>query len=400
MTSLSPQQALDPHTLMAEASAVTGLSDFGCTAFLAPFSRFMSRAAAEIEFRPGRLAAFRAEVMRHLVNRLRFTEDLRRHPEILDEDVSDAIIITGLPRTGTTKLQRMLSAAPDVQKLYLWRMLNPAPFPDAPSDGADPRMTAALGGGGFGSEATEDNAQIKAAHEIALRQVEEEVFLFDFTLDPSIVGVCAPYAPLFFQLEWVPGAERPADREGYRYLRTLMQYLQWQDRGKRGRPWIMKLISHMAHWEALLECFPRATLVQTHRDPRHAVPSIAKLMYELWSLYAVVNPRDVGRGFLDWCAAAIERSLETRARLGLDERILDVPYESVRGDAMTVVREIYRRSGYALSPSAEQAMRDWERQNEQGKHGEHRYSLAEFGLDEAQVERAFASYIERYSALF
>ena len=395
------QEALSPDALMADASAATGLSDFGGTTFIAPFSRFMERAAREIEFRPGRINAFRTEILRHLINRLRFAQDLRRHPEILDEDVSDPILIIGLARTGTTKLQRMLSAAPNVQKLYLWRMLNPAPFPDAVAGQPDPRATSALGGEGVGSEATQENQQLKAAHEIALVEVEEEVFLFDFTLDPSICGVCAPYLPLFFHHEWSEGTpEREADRNGYRYLRTLLQYLQWQDGGKRDRPWVMKLISHLAHLDALLECFPKATIVHTHRDPCLSIPSVSKLMFELWSVNAVVDKKSAGSNFLEWSAAAMLRCLDARDRLQLDAKIIDAPYESVRVDVMPVIREIYRRSGRVLMAETEQAMREWERNNEQGKHGKHNYSLEEFGLDETKVSTAFAEYNRRFSSLF
>src|SRR5690606_6163617 len=72
---------------------------------------------------------------RLLVNRLRFAEDLAHHPEILDEDVSDPIVVIGFPRSGTTVLQRMMSADPAMQSLKLWRLLNPAPFPgEAPGE--------------------------------------------------------------------------------------------------------------------------------------------------------------------------------------------------------------------------------------------------------------------------
>src|SRR3546814_12861105 len=67
-------------------------------------------------------------VHRCLVNRLRFARDVDLHPEILQEDVSDPIVILGFPRSGTTVLQRMISADPAMQNLALWRVLTPAPL--------------------------------------------------------------------------------------------------------------------------------------------------------------------------------------------------------------------------------------------------------------------------------
>ena len=63
---------------------------------------------------------------------------------------------------------------------------------------------------------------------------------------------------------------------------------------------------------------------------------------------------------------------------------------------MAVVREIYRRAGHPLTAEAEQGMRDWEQDNEQGKHGQHRYSLEEFGLSGQIVDQAFSEYIRRF----
>ena len=133
---------LDLATLMADARKATGLSSFNVNDW-GPFTRYLDGVARGVDFKPGGIETFRNAMLRHLVNRLRIEDDLRRHPEILDEDVSDPIVIVGMPRTGTTKLQRMLSAAPEVQKLYLWRMLNPAPFPDAVAGAPDPRIQAA-----------------------------------------------------------------------------------------------------------------------------------------------------------------------------------------------------------------------------------------------------------------
>ena len=81
------------------------------------------------------LMGVHANFKRFLVNRLRWEADVEKHPQILEEDVSDPIVILGLPRSGTTKLQRFLSADPNVQATPAWAMFNPAPFPgETPGD--------------------------------------------------------------------------------------------------------------------------------------------------------------------------------------------------------------------------------------------------------------------------
>jgi hypothetical protein len=392
--------SLDVAALLREAQEATGLGDLGGDELLVPLDQYVAGVRSTVRFKPGGLDVFRQAILRHLVNRLRIEEDLRRHPEILEEEVWDPIVIIGLPRTGTTKLQRMLSAAPDVQQLYLWRMLNPAPLAGAVAGQPDPRIAAMKAGGGVGSEDMEANATVNAGHEMTAMQVDEDVFLFDFTLDQSITGVGA-YAPYFQFDEWAAGTpERTADVRAYRYVRTLLQYLQWQDGGRRDRPWILKFVPHLAHLDALLECYPDATIVHTHRDPRTAVPSIAKVMFNLYSMTAEVDQAWIGAAMLEWCSNMMNRCLDARDRLKLDDRILDIRYEDVRTGAMTVMRKVHEHAGRQLTPAAARAMAAWEEANEQGKFGKHSYTLEEFALDKSQLTEAFAEYTGRFSALF
>lgn len=385
------ENSLNLDRLMEEARKATGLSDFGDTSFVEPTLKFLGRVVREIEFQPDGLDKFRAVINRILVNKLRTQEDIKRHPEILQEDVSDPLIIIGLPRSGTTKMQRMIASAPEVQKLYMWRMLNPARFPDAVPGQPDPRIAAA----GLDNLTASHHKTVHAAHAMAGASVDEEFVLFD-SYDPSVGGFSI-YTPLFFHQEWIPGKEREADRQGYRHVRKMLQYLQWQDGGKRGRPWILKTVMHHAHVEALLECFPKATLLHCHRDPQSAIPSNAKLLWALWSTKAKnLDKRFVGHEFLEWASTGMQRYLEVRKRLHLDDRILDAQYDRIRDDVVPIIREVYKRAGWKLTTEAEHAMLEWERNNEQGKHGKHDYSLEEFGLDAGMIDRAFSEYIERF----
>src|SRR6266542_2276394 len=111
----------DAQQLLAAARAQTGLEDFGPQPFVEPLERLLKAAAEEANLNEIGVMALQGDVERFLSNRLRFQQDLKAHPEILGEDVSDPIIVTGLPRTGTSKLQRMLSADPGVQQLLVWR---------------------------------------------------------------------------------------------------------------------------------------------------------------------------------------------------------------------------------------------------------------------------------------
>lgn len=381
------RRELDPAKLMREAQEEAGLSDYGNLEFAAPLTRLLDRAAREVNFTPEGLAAYRKHnIVRFLVNRLRAEEDFKRHPEIFDEDVSDPIIVIGLPRSGTTKMQRIIASAPGLQKPVLWKLVNPAPFPNAIPGQRDPRVAAAAVAFGFTEE-------LNAGHLVAYEEAEEEILLFDFAFDDSVNGY-SNYLPLFFTDDWL--AQKP-NRVPYRYVKKLLQYLQWQDGGKRNRPWVLKAVIHIAHMDALLECFPKATLVHSHRDPRSSVPSMAKLMSVVWGMKThPVDSKFAGQGFLKWGSIAINRYLEARQRLGLDSRILDVKYEQVRDDPLSIMQQVYQHAGREWTPKVEQCALEWSRNNVEGQHGKHNYSLEGFGLSEAMVDQAFEKYIRRF----
>ena len=381
------RRELDADQFIRAAQDITGLSDFGPYAFREALEQLLDCVARDVGFHGSGLAAFKGDMVRSLVNRLRMQHDITQHPEILDEDVSDPIIIIGVPRSGTTKLHKMLSAPDSVQKTLFWRLWNPARFPDAVPGQPDPRVAAV----GTSQLLSADNPVMDAGHRIAEQEVEEEWFLYTFAFQDW----------LWCQFMHVPSCfdwfmSRPA-METYRYVKTMLQYLQWQDGGKQNRPWILKSVGHIASMEALLECYPKAMLVHPHRDPRSTMPSFAKLLSASWPRYGhTVEPHLIGAEVLREWRIAAERYLKSRDSMGLDGRVLDVTYEQVRTDPMAVIREIYRRAGRPLNAEAEQKMADWHTTNEQGKHGAYEYSLQEFGLSEASIDEAFAEYIRRF----
>lgn len=382
---------LDIRQLMQQARAKSGLSDFGDETFVEPLRKLLDCRAHDTNFHPAGLNEFKLEVVRDLVNRLRFEDDLKRHPEILDEDVSDPIIILGLPRSGTTKTHRMMGTDPTLLKTYTWQLMNPARFPDAVPGQEDPRIAAAsysyslLAG---------ENPDVQAGHHMAVLQLEEDWVLFEHTFNDWFHNNLTPSRSW---QDWVMSRSEPADLGNYQYVRSLIQYLQWQQGGRQNRRWLMKNTGHLAHMEELINVYPKATLVHIHRHPRECLASFAKFVSALWSLrLAELDPASTGELILDWEKTSLDRYMKTRDRLGLDNRIFDVQYEQIRSNPMPVFREIYRCAGHTLSTEAERGMMQWENENEQGKHGKHVYSLEEFGLSDQKINEAFGEYIKRF----
>jgi len=342
------------------------------------------------------LNTVRNTIVRQLVNRARFARDVALHPEILDEDVSDPIIILGQPRSGTTKTHRMMGVDPNLLKTYMWQLTNPAPFPDAEPGKPDPRIAAAR----FQDElilASETNEALRAGHLYAAEEVQSDIFLFSMTFNCKAMSTGRPPSPSYY--EYMKSRIIPSDLDNYKYVKSLLQYLQWQQGGRRGRRWLMKQEHSLAFLDEVLTVYPKATLVFLHRDPRVTIPSIIKLQLEAYRPNNPdVTPAEIAPLLVRRQIDMINRYVEARERLDLDDRIYDVPYEQIRNNPMPVFREIYRRAGHTLTRESEELMLQYERANEQGKHGAHSYSLEQFGLTEEMIRRDFGAYMERFGA--
>lgn len=391
-----PQQELTPQKLLARASEKTGLSDFG-TDFMEPFSRLLDSAIHEVAFTPIGLKSFKADINRMLVNRLRFQADLKQHPEILDEDVADPIVILGLPRTGTTKLQRMMSASPSVQALYFWRLLNPARFPkdpDADPAAPDPRINVAHQAA---SMLRTMFPKYIAVHSAQADEVDEELLLLAFAFETLLLYV---NTPVHGYSHWV--AQRRQDRP-YAYLGRLIQYLQWQDGGSRGRPWILKSPLHLGNLDVLLDVFPRSSLVHCHRDVSQVVASFCNLIENMWLMRVEsVDLRALGRDILGMLSFEMEKYVRLREQIEAAGRIeiYDVSYARIEREPIPIIEEVYRRSGRHLLQADSRAMQAWSERNPKDRFGRNIYSLERYGLSHEQVERAFAGYIERFGQYF
>ena len=78
--------------------------------------------------------------------------------------------------------------------------------------------------------------------------------------------------------------------------------------------------------------------------------------------------------------------------------MIDVHYARLVADPIGVVRDLYAHFGLPFTRLFERRMTDWLAANPQHGRGVHRYSLEQFGLDRASVERATAAYRRRYFA--
>lgn len=370
--------SLDADSILAEARERAGLDDFGSDPFEEPMRRMLVAYETEARLNDAGRGAQRERTIGLLVNRLRLEDWLKRHPEILDEELRVPVVVCGLPRTGTTMLHRLLASDPDTLAVRWFECRYPAPFEGNDWTKDDARLRAAREEIRLTLEAVPDLASV---HPWDPEGPDEEIMLLENTFLAWMPESHA-HVPEFGR--WLREQDRtPA----YEYLKKLLRFLQWQKRraGDEASSWVLKAPYHLGVVEVLLEAFPDATVVQTHRDPFETIPSICSLQLFLWQL-GCDDPDPLECGALwgtNW-EIALRHALEMRDSRYPD-RFLDVWYRDVAADPVSQVRRIHEATGRKLSAEAEASAREWADANRRENRPPHEYTMEKFGFSEEQL---------------
>jgi hypothetical protein len=381
--------SLDAESILAEAREKTGLDNFGDDSFREPMQRLLRSMEEEAELSPTGRAMNRARVVGLLVNRLRAEDSFERFPEILEQELREPLVIVGLARTGTTMLHRMIASDPRMISLLWWESRNPAPFPESGDRERDPRIADAQAEVAAMIEGAPD---LVAMHPIQAEEPDEEIMLLEHsffsTNSEAFVNV-----PTFSA--WL---DQQDQAPGYRYLKKLLQFLQWQKKraGGVGERWVLKTPHHLGFMDLVFAVFPDARVVQTHRDPLQTIPSLASLIHAIRILGSDrADPVVAGRQWSDRMSRALRRCMEVRE--SHEDRFIDVWFADAMRDPLVQIRRIYDFAGMELTPEAEANMRQWMVDNARDKRVAHSYSLEQFGLSEQGIRRDFAAYRERFT---
>jgi hypothetical protein len=383
----------DPEALMAEAGTTTGgLGDFGDPSFRPALERVCAAYEREGRLTEMGRTLLKQKLVGHLANRLRIEDYFRRHPEIAGEEVAAPLVIVGLPRTGTTRLQRLLSRDPRFWSLLFWESQFPVPLPGETLEQPVARIAAARG---IVDYMVGSMPKLLAIHPMAAEEADEEVML----MEHSFLSAFDSYADIPSYVAWLDAQDQaPA----YRFLRRSLQFLQWQKRrrGITGQRWLLKTPHHLLRMDLLLREFPGVQVIQTHRDPLHTIPSIASFIDTLWRIYSAdVDATAAGRSWSARMARGLAHTARVRATAA-PEQFLDVHFADTVKQPLEVVRRVYQFIGWTPSPAAEAAMRAWLAQDEQSHAagGAHDYTPEQFGLSAEQLRRDFADYRQRHLA--
>jgi Sulfotransferase family len=365
--------------LHAAATTLTGLADFGTGDYRDGLAALLESYAQDAGLTPRGIRVTRAILRGALVARLFSEAGWARHQGYAQVRIERPVFVTGLPRTGTTALHRLLTADPAHQGLEVWLTEVPQPRPPRDSWASNPAFQHIQAG--FARHHV-SHPEFMAVHYMAADQVEECWQLLRQSMR-SISYECLAHLPGYSS--WLRGQDWTG---AYRRHRRNLQLIGLPDAGRR---WVLKNPSHLFALGALLEVYPDALVIQTHRAPRIAIASVCSLAAQAsqgWS--ATFRGEVIGRDQLELWARGLECFTAVRATRD-PAQFFDVDYDEFVADPAGTVESVYAYFGLTLSERAAAAMRGLLRSARTARAAHH-YALSDFGLTGEQVDERFAGY--------
>lgn len=325
--------------------------------------------------------AMRNRLLRILCNRLRMFRDFAAHPEIEAQKINAPIMFCGLGRSGSTKTHKLVAASGDFNFLTYWEVFNPSLLTGDRSESPQPRIDEAIAYVNWFNQVSPDT---RKGHAFEPLEAEEDSYVLEHSLvSPTSTG----WAPIPGYLAWVVRQDMSTQ---FRYLKRVLQYLQWQGLASPNKRWILKCPMYAGMEREMLAVFPDASLIMTHRDPVNIVASSIRLMecfHTPFTHAPVFLPSMTG------LSLAMDAHLHNRQTIPAF-RVLDLSFKELTGPVEPALRKIYDFTGAELTVAARRRMLDWDAGNPQHKYGKFHYNLADYGLHEAEILHAFAAYTE------
>ncbi len=367
--------------LLERAERQTGLQGWGDTRFNDSLSALLHSVIHE-----GKLTFFgrftiKQFLVENLCTRLRVIDVLKRFPDIKDQKIQRPIFITGWYRSGTTYLHNLLATHPAARVPLFWELRCPCPTLDPRT--ADPRRQIR-------------KVQLESRfhrwlapgfndiHPMAPEKAEECLHLFEKACAGTTAFVITEAKSFAWQLL------EQGIQQAYEFYKIQLQLLNWLRPGQR---WVLKWPYHLWHLDSLLETFPDASIIQLHRNPHEAIPSVCSLSTAARAPFCEqIDTEALGKFWLNYYEAGLQRSKKARDSAGNDQ-IIDIRYPDLMQDPRSVIEEIQDKAELNESEMWLQFLQDGLKVNPPKRH---HYIMDQYSLNANEIRERFAEYIEDY----
>jgi hypothetical protein len=308
---------------------------------------------------------------------LQVEQQFRDDPTLADSALVPPVIVTGLPRSGTTYLHRLLCASQDAASVALYQHVYPVPRRPLDLRQLDFRSK-------FEPWKHASRPYNMDAMHLMRPELPDECNWGMRLSAQSMIFWNA--APVYSYLRWLLDQDL---RETYALYRKVLLVHQ---REMPGRRITLKCPHHLAWLPALTEAIPEARVVEIHRDPLETVASDAKLSL---SMHAMATPALDARRSVEHVVLKNERYAEVSlafSKTPAGAGVHHVDYRRLVRDPIGLARDIHAALELPFTSQHEAALRSFAENNKQHKHGRNPYTLAQFGLQSLGSSQVLNAY--------
>jgi len=382
---------MESEWLCADAQRRTGLSDFGDPPVEPALSVLLKSLNGEARLHSVGRLLMRSHFRQLLETRLRLHHLWKTHAETVETSpLRRPIFITGIPRSGSTFLQKLLAEDSANRAPRFWEVMSPVSAVKPDKGWSDPRVWKMAARLWYFRRLTR---HADTVYRVRARTPHECAAIHNYTfLSEQFISMCH-----------IPGYEaflRAADlRPAYVWQKRFLQHLQLDRSPKR---WILKALGHTYGMEALFSVFPDALVIQINRNPLEVLPSMIQFAEVLHGLFANLHERDqVAVRQARILAASIDRLIQFRdVHPEFGGQFLDVHYNDLMADPMAVIHHIYAHFRLPWTRTTAWRMREFILRNDRDTSRKHSRRLTDARLDIPVEATRFDNYCRRFGVLY
>ena len=373
--------------LIKKAEEATGLSDFGDEWFFPNIDEFIESLNSQAKLSSEGYYGAEQMITGALVNRLRHKNLIKMKPEILDETVDIKAVLTGLPRTGSTMLHRMLASAPELTSVKWYEAQNYTPLENEDYNDPSPRKDIAKDILNF---MLKKIPELMSIHPMDIEQADEEVIILGQLFSSSMLE------STYFVPNYANWLTKQNPGKSYSDLIEILQSLQWQDSSRKNKSWILKTPGHLMSLGTVVKYFPMAKIIMTHRDPVSTVPSYCSMESALYKMNTdAISDFEIGNYWLDRLSEWLNNFIEVRNSIP-DDRFIDINYLDLVEAPEKIGAQVLKSINVNDDILTKEMMEKWINANKRENRQKHNYKLSDYGLTNESISNKFKDYIKKY----
>lgn len=326
------------------------------------------------------------------MRRAAVNNEIKRNPDILKTPVEKPLVIIGLPRTGTTLLQRMWKCDPQFLSTMVWEMMSPPVPPGRPDNWHDSDRYKAANNT-YKMRDLLGLSDLCDKHHIGPDMEEECLVILNCyfldMVDPLLVKGMEEWRYFLYN------CSQEYKTSAYEFYKNFLKCMFYKNLDG-GKLLSLKAPLHTLYLDTYREVFPEARFVFTYRNFKDITPSLCSLLYEIGEQNGYSgDKKEFGKRILEFYKNASERIVKFLKTIP-KESIYVLGYSEIMKDPVEAVKKIYSHFGLNLTLEAQDAMKSHMQRNKKDKFGKHEYNIADYGITEEDIKETFAALLEYF----